>query len=237
MNTFKRYETKYIVSESQKLKLEDIIKEHMELDSYCKKNKNYLIRNIYYDTITNDFVHMSINKPIFKEKLRVRKYGFYNDGKDEFFLEIKRKSEKVVYKRRIKLSKKELEDFLIKGISPNRNEFLDNQVNKELLYLLKTYKLEPKVFISYIRVAYFDKNDSDFRLTFDDEIHSRRKNLDFDFDSYDQKLIPDGYYIMEVKTKENYPLWFARALSNLKIYPSSFSKYGKEYKLLLTEER
>ena len=77
MNTFKRYEKKYILTKEQKEALEERIQSHMELDSFCKKNKNYLIRNIYYDTDNNELIHMSTNKPIFKEKLRVRKYGTY----------------------------------------------------------------------------------------------------------------------------------------------------------------
>ena len=87
MNTFKRYEKKYILTKAQKEALEERIKGHMELDAFCKKNNHYLIRNIYYDTLTNDLIHMSVEKPVFKEKLRVRKYGTYGDGRDEYFLE------------------------------------------------------------------------------------------------------------------------------------------------------
>ena len=139
MNTFKRYEKKYILTKEQKEALEERIQSHMELDSFCKKNKNYLIRNIYYDTDNNELIHMSTNKPVFKEKLRVRKYGTYNDGKDEYFLEIKRKSEKIVYKRRVILTKEELDNFINNGIIPKRDSYLDNQVSKELKYLLNTY--------------------------------------------------------------------------------------------------
>lgn len=236
MNTFKRYEKKYILTKEQKEALEDKIKDHMELDSFCKKNKNYLIRNIYYDTDNNDLIHMSINKPIFKEKLRVRKYGTYGDNKDEYFLEIKRKSEKIVFKRRIALNKEELDNFIINKTAPKREKFLDNQVGRELEYLLNTYTLKPKVFITYVRVAYFDKDDSNFRLTFDDQIYARRNNLDFDIKECDKSLLDEGFYLMEVKASQNYPLWFARALSDLKIYPTSFSKYGTEYKKLILEE-
>ncbi len=236
MNNFKRYEKKYILTIEQKEALEERIKDHMELDSFCKKNKHYLIRNIYYDTENNDLIHMSVNKPPFKEKLRVRKYGTYGDGRDEYFLEIKRKSEKIVYKRRVTLTKSELDAFLLEGIVPNREKFLDIQVNKELQYLLKTYILKPAVFITYVRIAYFDKDDSSFRLTFDDQIYARRHDLDFDIKECDEMILPEGYYLMEVKSSQNYPLWFARALSDLKIYPTSFSKYGREYKLLKLEE-
>jgi hypothetical protein len=68
---------------------------------------------------------MSVNKPPFEEKLRVRQYGTYGDGRDDYFLEIKRKSEKIVYKRRVTLTKSELDAFLLEGIVPSREKFLD----------------------------------------------------------------------------------------------------------------
>jgi hypothetical protein len=235
MDTFKRYEKKYILTVEQKEQLEERIKDYMDLDPFCKAHNNYLIRNIYYDTENNDLIHMSVNKPVFKEKVRVRKYGKYGDGRDEYFLEVKRKSEKIVYKRRITLTRKELDAFLNDGIVPEKKKYMDQQVGKELKYLLDTYTLKPAAFISYVRVAYFDKTDSSFRLTFDNQIHSRRHDMDFDNPEYEKLLLPEGYFLMEVKVSTAFPLWFARALSDLKIYPGSFSKYGQDYKLYVME--
>lgn len=48
--------------------------------------------------------------------------------------------------------------------------------------------------------------------------------------SYGNKLLPDGQYLMEVKISGAVPLWFAKIISGLNIYPVSFSKYGTEYK-------
>lgn len=236
MDTFKRYEKKYIISSFQKEELEKRIQDYMELDSYCKLNKHYLVRNLYYDTDNNELIHKSIDKPAFKEKLRVRKYGTYMDNNDEYFLEIKRKNKKIVYKRRVALTKKELDLFLNDGISPKRDSYLNQQVNNELKYFFSIYNLKPKVLISYQRVAYYDKSDSTFRLTFDNEIHAKRNNLDFEDSNYEKDLLPEGYYIMEVKVSNSFPIWFARILGLLEIYPASFSKYGEEYKLLIMEE-
>ena len=43
------------------------------------------------------------------------------------------------------------------------------------------------------------------------------------------KYFKENYYIMEIKTLGSIPLWLVKTLSELKIYPVSFSKYGKIY--------
>ena len=232
ISTFKRYEKKYYLTKEQKNGLEKVLNEHMELDKFCKNNNGYLIRNIYYDTDINDIAHLSTEKPIFKEKVRFRKYGKYNDNKDEYFLEIKRKYNGVVYKRRVGLNKVELDNFFNYHEIPDNKNYLEKQVLKELIYLMKCYKIKAKSFISYQRIAYFDKSNPEFRLTFDSDIISRRNDLDFDNSSYELKLLDDNHYLMEVKVSDSMPLWFTKALSNLKIYPKSFSKYGEDYKIL-----
>ena len=102
---------------------------------------------------------------------------------------------------------------------------------KEIRYLLTRYTLSPKVYISYDRLGYFDKSDSSLRLTFDTNIHARRKNLNFESDDFNTKIISDDEYLLEIKATNNYPLWLVKALNECKIYPSSFSKYGTEYKM------
>ena len=117
-----------------------------------------------------------------------------------------------------------------------RRIFFLSRFGKEPSSFFSIYNLKPKVLISYQRVAYYDKSDSTFRLTFDNEIHAKRNNLDFEDSNYEKDLLPEGYYIMEVKVSNSFPIWFARILGLLEIYPASFSKYGEEYKLLIMEE-
>ncbi len=227
--TFRRHEKKYILSQQQHDRLVALISSHMKKDEYCKE-KPYLIRNIYLDTINNDLARISTDKPIYKEKLRIRKYGEYGDGKDKYYLEIKRKYNGVVYKRRVGMTKNELHDFTIKGIIPENKTALETQILHEMKYLFKLYEPIPKSFISYQRTAYFDKDDGEFRLTFDNDLYSRRDNFSFDNDYHETPLLPDGYYVMEVKVGYGMPLWFANALSEIGAKPGSFSKYGTDFK-------
>ena len=223
--SFRRIEKKYIVNEEQKRALISIISEYMDLDPFCKNESTYRIQNIYYDTPTNELISLSVRKPRYKQKLRARKYL----GNNKCYLEIKKKCEGVVGKRRISLTNEELEDFVYRGIKPIRESFIDNHVIGEIEYLLSLYKVQPSTFISYERLGFFARNDHELRLTFDNKIHAKRNNFEWDKDDYEIKLLEDGLYILEIKYIQNFPLWLTKALSKLKIYPHSFSKYGTEY--------
>lgn len=230
--SFKRVERKYIVTASQKEALLKILKEHMDLDKFCVNDATYKIQNIYYDTDDDILIKKSIQKPKYKEKLRARKYV----GTKKIFLEIKKKANGIVGKRRITLNQEELDDFVLRGIPPKREKFIDNQVIKEIEYLLSLYKVTPKVYISYERLALFDRIDPELRITFDDRIHCKRHNVVFDEEDYEVDILEPGIYILEIKTVNNYPLWLVKALSSLKIYRRSFSKYGTEFKKYYLEQ-
>lgn len=101
----------------------------------------------------------------------------------------------------------------------------------EIDYIMKYYKLQPKVFISYDRLAFFEKNNSDFRLTIDTNLQTRRTDLRLDSPVYGEQLLPSGKWLMEAKAFKAFPLWFVHFLSERKIYNTSFSKYGTEYTL------
>ena len=99
------------------------------------------------------------------------------------------------------------------------------------------YKLEPKVLISADRLAFSSKYDPEFRLTFDENLRFRTKDLTFRKGSKGKKYFPTTdepkkSVIMEVKTMNAMPPWFVKELSRLMIYPTRFSKYGKIYQLI-----
>ena len=211
--SFKRIEKKYIVSEEQKTQLIEMISEYMELDPFCKNKSTYRIQNIYYDTLTNEIISQSIRKPRYKQKLRARKYL----GTDFCYLEIKKKSEGVVGKRRLKLSMKELDNFILHRIKPIRESIIDYHVIGEIDYLLSLYDVVPSTYISYDRLGFFCKDDHELRITFDNNIHTKRNNFEWDKDDFETSLLEEGKYILEIKYIQNFPLWLTRALSKLKI--------------------
>ena len=225
--TFKRYEKKYIISPSQYENLMSKLQEYIVADKYG----SYTICNIYYDTPNYELIQKSISGPFYKEKLRLRSYGTVaGDGK--VFLEIKKKSDGVVYKRRKQMPLSVAADFIREGIKPQNA----GQIGEELYWFLKRYQVSPKVYIAYDREAYVCKEDELLRITFDRNIRYREDRLDLAEDTQGTLLLPQDQMVMEIKIADSFPFWLARLLSECEIYPSSFSKYGTYYKQKILRE-
>lgn len=223
---FQRYELKYILSDIQTNKLKELMKSKMSPDAYG----NSVICNIYFDTPSYLLIRNSIDKPVYKEKIRFRSYGVITDS-DKAFLEIKKKYRSIVYKRRITITEKEL----IEKLSEKR-EVAKSQIGREIDYCFNLYKeLEPKIFISYEREAFYGIDDSNFRMTFDKNIIWRNYDLTLTKGIYGEKILDDNMSILEVKTATAIPLWLAKFFSENKIYKTSFSKYGTIYERIYFE--
>lgn len=219
--TFKRYEKKYLITEEQYKRLLLRLEGRMIEDKYAHS----LINNIYYDTPDFLLIRRSIEKPVYKEKLRVRSYGV--PGKtDKVFVEIKKKYKGVVYKRRIHVPLEEATAFLAKEIPCPK----PGQIGNEISYFVSYYKgLSPAMFISYERYSLASPTDSVLRITFDRNITWRTTDLDLTKGVYGEKLDLDGRVLMEIKIPDAAPLWLSALLDELEIRPTSISKYGRAY--------
>ena len=234
IEVFNRYEIKYLLDTETYEKVTEAVLKHMRPDKYCRNGAYYSICNIYYDTQTDEIIRKSISKPIYKEKLRLRSYG-KPDGSSEAFVEIKKKFKKTVNKRRTTMTLDEAVAYLDKDIRPEGDN-LNKQVLAEIDYFKQFYQVMPKVYISYDRRAYFGIDDDSFRITFDNNIQARREDLDLTKGAYGKQLLPPGKWLMEAKISGGTPYWFTKLLSELKLYPVSFSKYGTEYRMHLKEQ-
>ena len=224
---FKRYEKKYLLNRESYEFIRDAISERTVPDKYSKSD----VCNIYYDTPDYRIIRASIQKPVYKEKLRLRSYGVPKDN-TSCFLELKKKYKGVVYKRRIS------EEYL-KGydyLNNTSDTIPHSQIKSEIEYFKGLYNpLQPSMNIFYKRVAFYDKNDKNVRFTFDWDI--KYKNYDFDLRNgiFGKSLLNDDTFIMEIKTVGAVPLWVAEMLNKYRIYPSGFSKYGTAYLKMLEE--
>lgn len=218
---FNRVEKKYKLTKEKYDQFLERLLNHMEIDQFGK----HTISNIYYDTADNVLIRRSIEKPAYKEKLRLRSYGTPSIS-DSVFLEIKKKYDGIVNKRRIELPLQQAYDYLNSGIQP----FESTQILNEMDYFLSLYDLSPKLLLAYERIALFGKEDSEFRVTFDTNIRSRTEDLHLEHGSHGKLLFDDQTHLMEVKITNSTPLWFSKLLSEYEIYNSSFSKYGSVYK-------
>ena len=222
---FKRYELKYLLTPEQKEKVLGAMAPYMEPDKYGRTT----IRNLYYDTESYLLIRRSIEKPEYKEKLRIRSYS-RAEADSTVFVELKKKYKHIVYKRRIDLPNREAMAWL----SGDRHCGRHNQIAKEIDYVLQLYgTLRPSVFLSYEREAYYCKDGGDFRVTFDDTIRCRQDDLSLESPVSGAEILPKGKVLMEIKCSGGIPLWMTRVLSAEKIYKTSFSKYGTAYQMLI----
>lgn len=218
---FKRVEKKYMISENKLSEMLERMKDIFREDEYGLSN----ISNIYYDTPNNDLIIRSIDKPAYKEKLRLRVYGNEVNDDTKAFIEIKKKYDGVVYKRRIQQPLGEAVKYLNK-----RQDLKDNsQIKKEIDYFLDFYNVIPKMMIAYDRVAYVGIQDSSLRMTVDRNIRYRTRDLNLKEGSRGKEILPKGYVLIELKVPGAYPLEISRILDELEIYPVSYSKYGRAY--------
>ena len=220
-SVFRRYELKYLLTVEQRDAVLRGIEPYMALDSYGRTT----IRNVYYDTENYRLIRHSVEKPEYKEKLRVRSYRRV-DSTGEVFVEIKKKYDGVVYKRRVALPEAVATDWLC-GNTPKP---IDTQISREIDYFLSYYGgLRPSMFLTYEREAFYERDGGDLRITFDENILCRRSDMSLLSDPYGRAILPEGMVLMEIKCPGAIPLWLVKILSDMKIYKTSFSKYGTAY--------
>lgn len=229
INTFARKEIKFLLNMQQYESLMDEIPKYMNPDKYCVGGKEYGVYNIYYDTCDDFLIRESLSKPYYKEKIRLRSYFSPAQPDDLVFLEIKKKIGGTVAKRRVTMTLAESDEYLRSGSKPESSKFITNQVFHELDAFLDLYTVTPKQYISYQRTAFFGKDNKDFRLTFDRKITERREDLHLKYASYGNQIIGPDERLMEIKVSEGVPEWLINKLSELQIYKTSFSKYGRAY--------
>lgn len=221
---FERIEKKYLINaETYQLLLPRLLG-YMSIDEYGLST----ICNVYYDTPQYDLIRYSLEKPVYKEKLRIRSYGVPKE-EDPVFVELKKKWQGVVYKRRVRLTMQEGRDYLNLGKMPQK----DTQIRREIDYFLDFYKPIPKMFIAYDRIALFGKEDASLRVTLDFNIRARDYDLDLTKGDRGRLLMNRGNVLMEIKVGSAYPLWLSSLLSELQIYQISFSKYGTAYQQMM----
>ena len=224
-SVFKRYELKYLLTQEQKQAILRGMEPYMQLDKYGRTT----VRNLYYDTDDYLLIRRSIEKPVYKEKLRIRSYQKANPD-STVFVELKKKYQAVVYKRRISLPEKEA----LEWVDRNHRCHDGTQISREIEYFIDHYRtLHPVVFLSYEREAYYAIDGSDFRVTFDDTILCRQEDLSLESEAYGTQILPEGMTLMEIKCSGGIPLWMTRMLSKERIYKTSFSKYGTAYQTLI----
>lgn len=217
---FRRSEVKYLVTDEQRAAILSAVSEHMEPDAWGATT----VCNVYYDTPTSLLIRRSLDKPTYKEKIRVRSYGRREPGAP-VFVELKKKHKGIVYKRRAVMDEARAEALLAGHGDPR------TQIEREIDFAVRRYEgLAPACYIAYDREAFYAIDDHEFRMTFDRNVRARWHDLNLTAQTDGEQLLPAGTSIMELKCGGAMPPWTVRVLSRLGIRKASFSKYGNAWK-------
>ena len=221
-NVFIRHEIKFLVSDCQRTELEQELLKRMDPDRYGEST----VCSVYYDTPDSRMIRRSLEKPEYKEKIRLRSYGAAGDG-DTVFLEVKKKFRDTVFKRRISLSCRDASAFLASG----GQLLVGSQIGSEFEYLRRFYpSLAPAMYIRYDRTAFCGRADEPaLRVTFDQNLYWRDDDFHLSVSRLGTPILARGINLMEIKSPGSMPVWLAELLSGEKIYRVSFSKYGSAY--------
>lgn len=226
---FQRYEKKYLLTSRQYQYLFERLESRIQPDQYGKS----AICNLYFDTPDFRMIRASLSGPVYKEKLRLRSYGVPQED-STVFVELKKKFEGVVYKRRVGMTLKQAKRYLI-----GRRLMIEPcQITREIDWTMSYYEaLKARMYIAYDRTAYYGIDDPDFRITFDRNIIWRNEALALSHGIWGQQLLEDDQILMEIKIPGAYPKWLTEELTALALHPTSFSKYGSAYQALHQEAK
>lgn len=224
-NVFKRYEMKYLMTKEQQQRLLSAISPYIKPDTYGRSTN----RSLYLDTSDMLLIRRSMERPCYKEKLRVRSYGVAKED-GPVFIELKKKCDGIVYKRRVSMDCCNARDYLLYGQQPPQ----PGQITAEIDYFMRIYgSLEPRVLLSYDRCSFVSRSDAQLRLTFDENILARTNELSLTSPIYGVDMLQPDTVLLEVKTVMGLPEWLLGFLSENNLYKTSFSKYAAAYRRLI----
>lgn len=227
---FERNEKKYLVSSEEKQLILRLAQNRLSPDGYGKST----VCNIYFDTPDYRLIRNSIEKPVYKEKFRLRCYGVPSDDSTAF-VELKKKYKGVVYKRRFATTYRDAVLYTLKGVHPKQ---ANRQVLNEMDYVFSFYgNLHPAVSLFYDREAFFSKEDDSLRITFDTAVRFRNEDFDLSHGDRGEVILAENTHIMEIKCADSMPLWLTEILTENNIYPATFSKYAQAYRTILGKNK
>lgn len=214
--TFKRYESKYLLTDEQRARLGERMASYMRPDEWGPST----VCNVYYDTPSHLLVRRSAEHPLYKEKVRVRSYGM-SDPCDPVFVELKKKYDGVVYKRRATMEPWRAAALLAGKGDPH------TQIERELDVTCRRYGgLVPSFFVAYDREAFYATDDHEFRMTFDRRVRYRTEELCLTAHDAGEQYLEDGLILLEVKAAGAMPLWLTEFLGEERLFKTRFSKVG-----------
>jgi hypothetical protein len=231
MNTAERFEFKFIVTAQQRDRWLTHFGDTLRADANAGDGGVYPIVSLYYDSPDRRCYWEAWRGVPSRRKLRVRVYGTACGGiPPTCFVEVKHKLDGLGVKRRVQTT---LPRALAIGAGMEDAEAFappEARVVREVHRLIHADGFQPVCILRYRRHAFslvVENLREPLRITFDDEIAGRFRDLDPEPDDrrHDFTLLPSDHIVMEVKGAGAVPYPVAAALAKCGLSPRGFSKY------------
>jgi VTC domain len=221
---FNRFELKYLLPVERVPALVSALSPYVRADPHSEGAgpSGYPIHSVYWDSPQLRCFWEKIEGLKVRRKLRLRRYG----DADDVFLEIKQRVDRTLQKRRVvwplaRVAEAEEPDALDALLEES-----DDRVAREILFLRRTYDLRPTMGISYRRRAFFARNESDLRVTFDTRVqyHAAEPSV-AQLGESGRYVVAPALAVLEIKFGHAVPLWLCKLVSHFELRMVRFSKY------------
>lgn len=221
-----RYECKYLIDEDLAQEIRHFTSPWMEPDYFTAQqpDRRYAVHSLYLDGPVHELYETTVRGQKNRFKLRIRGYDSRPDS--PLFAEVKRRTDRVIQKRRVLVSRAAALAVL-RGEAVPDPALAANFDFAEFRSLAARLAARPAVYVSYLREAYEATGPEPARLTFDRALHNAPARLggEFDFDAFDWRPTPCAKTILELKFTDACPRWIESLVEAFQLDRCSVAKY------------
>lgn len=231
LHAFNRFELKYLVPVDKLPAIKEELHARMEHDPYAGE-KGYPVWSVYYDTPGLRFYWEKIEGLKFRRKLRIRRYGEFDDSAADdapVSVEVKQRVNRVTQKRRIMIPYHDAVDLCDRrqeiSLSATASD-ADRAFVSEVLDLIIRLDLRATAVTGYFREPFIGRgSDLGLRVTFDHRLRGRDRDFDLRKETTNKDILSPEISVMEIKVNERAPYWITDLCARHGLQIQRISKY------------
>ncbi len=218
-----RDELKFVIRFAERTALLERWRRNLSKDPYTNEDAVTPILSQYYDTPRLRFYREKLDGIGFRNKVRLRTYGYRFRPGQATFIEIKQRLGGRVRKIRQRIA-----EFRFRHLSPGNWRFDDRRAESAFGTLLERHQLRPSAQVWYLREAYEALVEPDVRVTFDSSLTALHPGEALETGRMADplsRIMPDTLVILEVKATTGIPAWVAEGARNVELVQKPVPKY------------
>jgi hypothetical protein len=234
---FKRFEFKYVLQTSLRKEVERELGFFVNFDPFVQQTPHhqYFVRSLYFDDRSHTAFYDKIDGLKTRSKFRIRTYTREADVAVPQFLEQKGRRNNQVFKSRVEIASTPA-PMITTSTAPTIDSLSNHPSTSSLVQQFQhdrfRKEINPVALIDYVRRPYISKYDSEFRITFDEQLRATSTSELFPPQVLNSYPILLGYTVMEVKFARHIPAWFHRIIQAYELKRVSISKIVEGMKVL-----